>query len=101
MFIILYFPYSSYDTRTSQFHHGETWADEKHLGNRASFRSNVDPPILVLKEVQVSDGGTYTCKVDYEGGTREPSVTYVNLTVIGKFHLHFYLLFRIFIFSKS
>ena len=77
------FLFFSYDTRSVPFTNGSRWSDVTYLGNRAYFKINTDPPVLVLTDILKSDQAVYTCKVDYI--EKAPTITKVNLTVIGKY----------------
>lgn len=79
------FYYFRFDHRNETKH----WADERTLGNRASFNfnGNGDISIFTLRSVKESDQGIYRCRVDFKSS---PTRNYnVNLTIISKFNFFF------------
>ncbi|CAH2061829.1 unnamed protein product, partial [Iphiclides podalirius] len=56
------------------------WSDPSTLGNRASFRTNTTPAVLVLNKLRPEDSGQYRCRVDF---IKSPTKnTRLNLTVL-------------------
>ncbi|KAF7273798.1 hypothetical protein GWI33_013510 [Rhynchophorus ferrugineus] len=75
-------PIYSFDAREKPLKDGIHWMDEKYIGQRALFRYQERPAILMMDTVKDSDGGVYFCRVDFrQTPTRNIKV---NLTVIGK-----------------
>ncbi|XP_068624483.1 synaptogenesis protein syg-2-like [Battus philenor] len=70
-------PIYSFDARegiTSQ------WSDPSTLGNRATFRTNTTPAVLLLNKLRPEDSGQYRCRVDF---IKSPTKnTRLNLTVL-------------------
>ena len=74
--------YYSLDARDKHFEDAQHWADEQMLGGRAYFRTNLEPPSLVIENIRESDAGLYKCRLDFK---RSQTVhRNINLTVISK-----------------
>ncbi len=41
------------------------WSENHQFGSRAIFRTSIEPAQLVLTNVEQSDSGSYTCRVDF------------------------------------
>ncbi len=72
---------SSVDTRDSDFSGAEQWSGGEILGQRATFRADRHPAVLILTNLKPKDESLYRCRVDFRlSQTRN---AHVNLTVVG------------------
>ena len=69
------------DTRDADFSAAEQWSGGEILGQRATFRADRHPAVLILTNLKPKDEGLYRCRVDFRlAQTRN---AHVNLTVVG------------------
>lgn len=69
------------DTRDSDFSGAEQWSGGEILGQRATFRADRHPAVLILTNLKPKDESLYRCRVDFRlSQTRN---AHVNLTVVG------------------
>ncbi|XP_075223861.1 nephrin-like [Lycorma delicatula] len=73
-------PLYSFDVRGKPLNQASRWSAPEVFGDRAYFRTNVDPAKLVVEEIRRHDEGLYRCRVDFRN-TPTRSFRY-NLTVI-------------------
>ncbi|XP_041985678.1 hemicentin-2-like [Aricia agestis] len=70
-------PIYSVDLREAVTSH---WSDPTTLGPRATFRTSVEPAVLVITNLRAEDSGQYRCRVDF---SKSPTKnTRLNLTVL-------------------
>ena len=74
--------FCSVDTRDAEFSAAEQWSGGDVLGQRATFRADRHPAVLLLTNVKPKDEGLYRCRVDFRLSQTRNAL--VNLTVVGK-----------------
>ncbi|XP_039282695.1 synaptogenesis protein syg-2 [Nilaparvata lugens] len=73
-------PLYSFDMRGKPMNQAKHWSDREVFGDRAYFRTQMDPARLVVESIRRHDEGLYRCRVDFRN-TPTRSFRY-NLTVI-------------------
>ncbi|KAF5301903.1 hypothetical protein FQA39_LY10558 [Lamprigera yunnana] len=74
-------PIYTFDSRsTTKLEKATQWSDNVLLEDRALFRFEEDPAILMINNVMHKDGGFYNCRVDFKRSPTRNSR--LNLTVI-------------------
>ncbi|ROT80655.1 hypothetical protein C7M84_000593 [Penaeus vannamei] len=69
------------DGRNGPVSHGDAWAEEATLGQRASLDLRMHPPGLVLDPVKASDRDLYRCRVDYDSSPTRNVRIQLNVVV--------------------